>query len=44
MTKYIFIFNQYALRLSPYPTEDYVGGWMADEQNIWRITHKNKQT
>ena len=39
--KYIFVYNQYSLYLFPYPIQDYVIGWMAKYQTIWRITHIN---
>ena len=41
--KYIFVYNQYGLYLFPYPIKDYVDGWMANYQTIWRITHRNMQ-
>ena len=41
--KYLFVYNQYALYLFPYPIQDYVAGWMANYQTIWRITHRNMQ-
>ena len=41
--KYIFVYNQYGSYLFPYPIQDYVDGWMANYQTIWRIIHRNMQ-